>query len=252
MFSIFKKKYPVSPDFSGIQADMHSHLLPGIDDGSPDTEISLELIAGLTDLGYSSFITTPHIISDMYPNTPETILDAKLDLDKAARTENKELNITAAAEYYLDDYFAELLKSSKPLLTLRYNLVLVEFSFVSLPFNYKQLIFDLQLAGYQPVLAHPERYGYLMNQKEVYDDLRSAGCIFQMNLLSLTGYYGKQPQQQAEYLVKNKFITLLGTDLHHHRHLDALRSAGQLQPVINDLLDSGKLMNPVLNVKREA
>lgn len=252
MFSIFKKKYPVAPDFSGIQTDMHSHLLPGIDDGSPDTETSLDLISGLTELGYNSFIATPHIISDMYPNTPETILDAKLDLDKAARNENREINITAAAEYYLDEYFGELLKKEKPLLTLRYNLVLFEFSFVSLPFNYKEQIFNMQLAGYQPVLAHPERYGYLLNQKEVYEELRSAGCIFQLNLLSLTGYYGKQAQQQAEYLVKNKFITLLGTDLHHSRHLEALRRAGQLQPVINELLDSGKLMNPVLNVKREA
>lgn len=246
MFSIFKKKYPASPDFSQLKTDMHSHLLPGIDDGSPDTQVSLELMDGLQELGYQKFITTPHIISDMYPNTPDTIAAAKEQLEAAAKQDQKALPLTAAAEYYLDDHFTSLLQSKQPLLTLQFNLVLVEFSFVSLPMNYKELIFDVQMAGYQPVLAHPERYGYLHGQKSVYNELKTAGCLFQLNLLSIVGYYGKQALEQSQYLLKQKQVDLLGTDLHHHRHLDALRRAGQLQDTINQLLDSGKLINPSL------
>lgn len=246
MFSIFKKKYPATPDFSVLKTDMHSHLLPGIDDGSPDATVSQELIAGLMDLGYQQFITTPHVITGMYPNTPETIGAAKDTLDKAAAQNNKSVPLTAAAEYYLDDSFSAILQRKEPLLTLRFNLVLIEFSFVSLPMNYKELVFDLQMAGYQPVLAHPERYGYLLGQKRTYDELKDAGCLFQLNLLSITGYYGKQAQEQAQYLLKSQKVELLGTDLHHHRHLDALRKAGQLQDTMKQLLDSGKLVNPEL------
>lgn len=245
MFEFFRKKKQVPADFSGISTDMHSHLLPGIDDGSPDSATSMELMKGLTELGFSKFITTPHIMWDLYQNTPDTI-DGALKQLKTDGGNNFDPELKFAAEYFLDDYLDKLLDANTPLLTLKDNLLLFEFSFVSTPYDFKELIFKIQMKGYQPVLAHPERYLYLYNKREVYDELKAAGCLFQLNILSLSNYYGKLSAELANYLVEKKYIDLLGTDLHHQRHLDALRQSGSIMPTINQLLASGKLLNPGL------
>jgi protein-tyrosine phosphatase len=247
MFSIFNKKKRARLDLSGLVADMHSHLLPGIDDGSPDTETSLELINGLQELGYRKFITTPHILWDMYKNDATTIDAAYQELQQAAQQENNAaIPIKAAAEYFLDEHFDELLENNVPLLTLHKNLVLVEFSFVTTPLNFKDKLFNMQMRGYQPVLAHPERYLYFMSDRKWYDELKDAGCLFQLNILSLTGYYGKASLQLAQHLIGKRYINLLGTDCHHFRHLNTLRNAHNIMEPVSSLLDSGQLLNPSL------
>jgi len=243
MFSIFKKRRPSQNfDLSAVRTDMHSHLLPGIDDGSPDVEQSIVLINGLLELGLQNFITTPHIMWDMYKNTNEIVIGK----EKLLKESIGETPLRAAAEYYLDEHVDDLLQNKSPLLTIQGNKVLVEFSFVSMPINWKDSIFNLQLNGYQPILAHPERYIYLARDKGIYDELKSLGCLFQLNLLSLTGYYNKGAMDLAHYLLDKKYINLLGTDLHHTRHLEALQNAGNIMPAINKLLDSGALLNPSL------
>ena len=246
MFSIFKKKQSGSVDLSGIVTDMHSHLLPGIDDGSPDTNYSAMLIKGLQDLGIQRFVTTPHIFWDMYKNTKESINEAQ---EKLRLSFNGSIPVPfkAAAEYYLDDHFGDLLRSNAPLLTIRDNWVLVEFSFVTPPMDLKEQLFAMQIKGYQPVLAHPERYTYLSSSKKTYDDLKDAGCLFQINLLSFTNYYGKPANDLASYLIKKNYVDLLGTDLHHEKHLQALQSSPHLTNTIKQLLDSGRLLNPTIN-----
>ena len=244
MFSIFKKKVYPKTDLSALGCDMHSHLLPGIDDGSPDLETSNKLIEGLVNLGYKKLITTPHIMSDLYPNDASTISAAYQTLQQAPG--KLRLPIHTAAEYFLDDYFDRIVTQNTPLLTLRANWVLVEFSFVTVPVNLKQTLFNLQINGYQPVLAHPERYLYFGDDKKKYEELHDAGCYFQVNLLSLTGYYGRGPQELAEYLVRKKYVDLLGTDLHHSRHLQALQSSFQLNDHVNFLLDTGNILNSTL------
>lgn len=242
----FKKKRGPVVDFSALHADMHSHLLPGIDDGAPDINASSELINGLRDLGFHKLITTPHIMWDMYRNEAKAIRSG-MDQLKASLPANDHLPaLEAAAEYYLDDHFDSLLEEKQPLLTIKDNLVLVEFSFVNPPFNAKQKLFQLQINGYKPVLAHPERYPYLSGNKKTIDELKYAGCIFQVNLLSLSGYYGRIPFDSAHLLLRSGYVELLGTDLHHARHLHALRNSPQLMPVIESLLDSGRLLNPSL------
>ncbi len=243
MFSIFKKKVYPKTDLSALGCDMHSHLLPGIDDGSPDPETSFKLIQGLTDLGYKKLITTPHIMSDLYKNDAETITSAFEMLQVGSKLTS---TLFTAAEYYLDDYFDDLLEENTPLLTLKGKWVLVEFSFVTAPVNLKQTLFNLQINGYQPILAHPERYLYFAEDKKKYDELHEAGCFFQLNLLSLTGYYGRGPLDLAEYLVKKKYVDLLGTDLHHDRHLHALRTAGLLNDQVKFLLVTCSILNPSL------
>jgi tyrosine-protein phosphatase YwqE len=246
MLSIFKKTLPPPPDLSGLVTDMHSHIIPGIDDGSTDVETSIELIRGLTGLGYKKFIATPHILWDIYKNDDSTIRPAYTELQQALKENNMDVSVSFAAEYFLDDHIDDLIEQEIPLLTIKKNWVLTEFSFVSAPLDLKEKLFALQISGYQPIVAHPERYGYFSRDRKVYDDLKEAGYYFQVNLLSLTGYYGKGPQELAEYLVKKKYVDLLGTDLHHLRHLQSLQTNPQLTDIIKELQDSGKLLNASL------
>lgn len=228
-----------------LKTDMHSHLLPGIDDGSPDLDTSLQLIRGMMNLGYTKLITTPHIMWDMYRNTNE-IIAAKLELlRKGLKEESINIEIQAAAEYFLDDYVHGLIKSNQPLLTIKDKMVLVEFSLAYPSHSIKDILFDMQMQGYQPVIAHPERYIYLERSKDFYEELKDIGCLFQLNLLSLTGHYGKAVQELSQYLIKKGYYDLAGTDLHHERHLEALGNP-VLGNLLLKLLDSGKIRNDVL------
>lgn len=246
MISFFKKSPRPAADFSRLSCDMHSHLIPGIDDGSPDMTTSLELIRGLIDLGYKKIITTPHILSDIYPNTPSIIGAGYQDVLAELQRQNISVEFRAAAEYLMDDQFARMLEEDEPLLTLKDKMVLVELSFAVPSINLKELIFEMQIKGYQPVLAHPERYLYFGGNKDWYNQLKEAGCLFQLNLLSLRGYYGKASTELAHYLVKKKYVDLLGTDMHHQRHLETLRSSSQLLDTVNRLVDSGLIRNATL------
>lgn len=241
---LFSKSKPAASkaDFSLLKADMHSHLLPGIDDGSPDIKTSIELVRGMMDLGYSKLITSPHIMWDMYKNTREIILE-KLELLRSAVQEaGLDVEINAAAEYYLDDHVHGLVKNNEPLLTVSKNMVLVEFSMAFPSHSLKDILFDMQMQGYQPIIAHPERYIYLERSKDFYEELKDIGCLFQVNLLSLIGHYGRTQQELAQYLIKKGYYDLAGTDLHHTRHLDALHSR-DLGPQLQKLLDTGKIIN---------
>lgn len=226
MFGLFKKKSAVSVaaeiNYGGIKTDMHSHLLPGIDDGSPDAATSVAYIKAMMKLGYEKFITTPHIYPDLYPNTRETILAAHGVLLQKLKEEQVDVEIIPAAEYFIDDLFADRLKNKEPLLTIHKNWVLVEISFMTPPPDLNNILFDLIVHGYQPVLAHPERYSFYHNQKEIFHRFKDQGCLLQINLLSLSGYYGRGAQEAAQYMLQEKIVDLMGTDLHHQRHLDAM------------------------------
>ena len=242
----FKRKNSVQrPDYGLLGADMHSHLLPGIDDGSPDMETSIMLIKAMKDLGYKKLITTPHILWDMYQNTSAVICEKLEEVRTKLREEQIEMEIHAAAEYFLDDHLTELLERKEPLLSFGNRMVLVEFSMASQPFDLKKNLFEMQIQGYQPVLAHPERYVYLEYNKNFYDELKDAGCLFQMNVLSLTGYYGGAVLNLARYLVKNQYYDLIGTDLHHIGHLTALRNPSQSSS-LTQLFESEKILNRTL------
>lgn len=246
LFGAFKKKSAAaSAGLQGLVNDMHSHLIPGIDDGSPDMETSILLIRGLAALGYRKLITTPHINGDVFPNTPAIIRSGLENVRAELRRQQIDVQLDAAAEYLMNDHFTQALEKGEPFLTLKGNLVLVELSFVVPAINVLELLFQLQMKGYQPVLAHPERYLYFAANKAWYDKLRDAGCLFQLNLLSLIGYYGKESMQLAEYLVKKKQVDLLGTDLHNEKHLHILQSS-ELSRTVGKLLDSGLIRNATL------
>jgi tyrosine-protein phosphatase YwqE len=224
---------------------MHSHLLPGIDDGSPDIETSLQLIRGMSELGFSKLITTPHIMWDMYKNTREIILNKLEELRAAVKAEGLAVEINAAAEYFLDDHVAGLLRNNEPLLAVSGKMVLVEFSLAQPSMSLKDILFEMQMQGYQPIIAHPERYIYLERNKDFYEELKDIGCLFQLNTLSLSNHYGKSVHELAQYLIKKGYYDLVGTDLHNFRHLDALSNPALAQG-LQKLLESGKIINSQL------
>ncbi len=232
----FRKKIKRTPDLSWLSTDMHAHLLPGIDDGARDEAASLELIRGLAELGYKKLVATPHVLWEVYPNTPEIIGEKLVQTRKLVQEAGIDIQLNAAAEYYIDDYFAELLAQKANLLTLHGKLVLTEFSMVTAPFDLQQVFFEVQILGYQPVLAHPERYVYLSRNKEVFEQLRDAGVYFQLNLLSLAGYYGRGVQELAQYLLEQGYYHLAGTDLHSARQLELLQKFAA-SPTIDRLRD---------------
>lgn len=242
----FLKKKPEPAPLAQLGCDMHSHLIPGIDDGSPDMETSIRLIRGLIGLGYSKIITTPHINADIFPNTPDIIRAGEAAVIAELGRQQVSVGFHAAAEYLMDERFSKLLEDGSLLMTLKDNLVLVELSFAVPAINLREILFNVQLRGYLPVLAHPERYLYFGANKKWYEQLRDAGCLFQLNLLSFAGYYGPESRRLAEWLVKKRYIDLLGTDLHHARHLETLGSSGRIRRAVNDLMATGLIRNPDL------
>jgi len=238
MISIFKKapRYTLE-DFSTLAVDMHSHLLPGIDDGAPSMEHSLRLIGELYKLGYHKIITTPHIHSEYYPNTSEIIQQKLQEVRQALQVAQIPVDFHAAAEYYLDEHFESLLRRDEPLLCIHKNYVLVEISFFGSPPKLENYLFDLQMKGYKPILAHPERYAYFGGDLKAYKRFKDLGCLLQVNLLSLAGYYGKNCAETGQKLIKNGLVELLGSDLHHERHLQSLQSALENKSFAKLLLD---------------
>jgi protein-tyrosine phosphatase len=220
MFRFFQKNRVVS--FAGLGIDLHAHWLPGIDDGAKTMDDSLVLIRALADMGYQKLVATPHIMHDMYPNTPERIRQKLAEVQVAVAAAGIPVQLYAAAEYFMDEHFAANLATS-PLLTLNQEgLVLVEMSFFTPPLALPQYLFELQAKGYQPLLAHPERYLFCHDDFAQYERLKAGGCLFQVNLLSLTGYYGPTVKKIAQKLLDKGMVEYLGTDVHHARHTQAL------------------------------
>jgi len=229
MISFFSKKSRITNFQFPIEVDMHSHIIPGIDDGSPDIETSLELIKGLMKLGIKRSIATPHIIGDMYRNSADTIFPALQGLQLAIENEGLDFEVSAAAEYMMDNYFFELLDNKTVLLTVKDNYILTEFSYSSMPSYPEKMSFAILTEGYQPILAHPERYGYYFHDHKQFKRLKELGFHLQLNLLSLTGLYGKETKLAAEYMLKHELYSFVGTDLHHVRHLQALSEPSNLK-----------------------
>ena len=224
MFSIFQKKHFLRYHLDGF-TDIHNHVLPGIDDGAADVEASLELVQSYENLGISNLIATPHVMNDYYPNTTRSINAALQLLEERLKALGKNIKIKAAAEYMMDQSFLELL-DGESLLCLRDNLVLVEMSYFQPPINLNEILFKLQTAQYKPVLAHPERYGFFHSKSlSKYEELKTRGCFFQLNILSIVGHYGKNIQEIAFKLLEKEMIDFLGTDTHQVRHLEKLSIA---------------------------
>ena len=238
-----KKEKDCDPlDFSVLKTDIHSHLIPGIDDGSPNMETTIALIKKMQDLGFEKIITSPHVMSDFYQNSSEIILKGLADIRKELKVLNINMKIDAVAEYYIDYDFEQKIGKEK-FLTFGDNYILVELSFMQAPINLFDIIFKLQLEGYKVVLAHPERYNYYT--MEDYKEFITRGVILQINFLSLIGYYSPQVKKKTESLIDADMVGLVGTDCHNMNHAD-LYIKCQTQKAWHILVNSEKLLNTYL------
>jgi protein-tyrosine phosphatase len=227
VFNWFKKNKTSAPP--ALRVDMHSHLLPGLDDGVATLEEAEEIILNFIQLGYSRIITTPHVMSDAYRNTSHGILAKLEELKNHLHRKSIRISISAAAEYYLDESLLKMIETNEQLLTLGDRYLLFETNFITEPFNLKDFIFLATTRGYKLILAHPERYLYLQNDFARVQDLLDRGVQMQLNISSLTGYYSKPVQQMAFKLIDRKMIHWVGSDCHHLAQTHLMREAQNLR-----------------------
>ncbi len=220
MFSLFKSNPKLSELIPEGTVDIHSHLLPGIDDGAESISQTTQLLEGLQNIGFSKCITTPHTLPEIWDNTAsginETFKNTKQNLEEPFRT----MLHHVASEYMINEAFLHRLQS-EPLLTIKDNIVLIEMSYMNPPLALKDIIFEIHLKGYQPLLAHPERYFFYHQNTKMYKTLKDLDVKFQLNLLSSVGYYGSSVANVADFLLKENYIDFVGSDVHHQKHVAA-------------------------------
>ena len=237
-----KREQELPPaDLSGLRCDIHSHFIPGIDDGAQNLEQSMELLRAMHELGYRKVITTPHSMADGYRNTPEIILGGLEKLRAEVARQGLDMEVDAAAEYYLD-HDLEKKVTDRTVLTFGDKLLLFELPFISEPTILLNVVFAMQTNGYRPVLAHPERYGFWHNDFGKYERLKERGVLFQLNMVALTGAYGPKAKEIAERLIDAGAYELLGSDCHNMNHVEAIRNS-LTRPYLHRLIASGKLLN---------
>lgn len=242
-FSKKKIELELDPlDFSVLKTDIHSHFIPGIDDGSPDMETTISLIKEMQGLGFKKVITTPHVMSDFYKNSSDIILKGLTDIRSELKVQNINMEIEAAAEYYIDYDFEQKIGKEK-FLTFGDNYILVELSFMEAPKNLFDVIFKLQLEGYKAVLAHPERYAFFT--MDDYEELVNRGVLLQINWLSIIGYYSPQIEQKTKDLIAVDMVSFIGSDCHNMHHAELYKKC-QTKKAWHDLNNSSKLLNNTL------
>lgn len=219
MFNFFKKK-PVDKTLF-YKTDVHCHLLPGVDHGSPDIETSLHLLRREQEMGINHIIATSHVTKTTFENTPETLRPAYEKLCAAVKDAGIDIKIDLSAEYRIDDFSMSQFKNDIFLLfPNRY--ILLENAFQQEILGMDELMFDMQLKNISPILAHPERYEYYAHRKQRYTALHDAGVLFQINILSFAGYFGEKAKETAHWLLENDYIDFLGSDMHNEKHADII------------------------------
>lgn len=239
MFQILiKKNFLV--DYLGHFVDIHSHILPGLDDGAKNITDSINIIKGFNEIGITHFITTPHVNENYYPNTYESIHSAHNEVqNKLLHLDLKHIALESSSEYMIDSNFESLL-DQKLISPIRNKFLLVEMPFFQSPINFDQAIFKIAAKGYYPILAHPERYFFLHTNYKKYQDFKTKGVFLQLNLLSLSDYYGKQVTKMAKKLLEDKCIDFAGTDIHNLYQLELLTNIQLSNSTLNRLI-------PILN-----
>ena len=224
-----------------LNVDIHSHLIPGIDDGSQNMEDSLTLLRGMEALGYEKVITTPHIMVDTYRNTPKIIKAGLLSLREAAKAEGIQVEIEAGAEYYLDEGFYDHLNSGE-VMSIQDKYLLFETSYISKPLQIEEMIFEISAAGYIPIMAHPERYRYVTDPKKEYGRFKELGVLLQIDLNSFGGYYGTSAKKNVDFLSKHGMIDFMGSDVHHKKHMAALSDVF-MSDAYSDVFTRNRILN---------
>lgn len=216
IFNLFKSKPTLKDLIPEGFVDIHSHVLPCVDDGAKNIKESVDLIEKMNEMGFAKIIATPHTYPGLYENNKKSILSSYNSIKNKL---DKSINIDFASEYLIDINLINE-KNIKELLCLKDKYLLLELSYLGAPLNLFEIIFQLIHKGYYPIIAHPERYRYLHNDFQNFIKLRRVGCKFQINLLSCIGYYGNDIMKFTDKLLEKNMVDFVGSDIHNKKHVD--------------------------------
>ena len=236
MISLFKNKPKLVDLIPDGYIDIHSHILPNIDDGSKSIQETSSLLEEMALLGINKCIATPHTMTNIWDNSTNFIQETFLNTKSQLPTKLAQMLHRVSSEYMMDESFIERFQNEK-LLAIKDTIVLIEMSYLNPTVDLKNILFQLQMKGYTPLLAHPERYLYYHNSKQDYFRLKELGCLFQLNLLSTVGYYGGSVATIADFLLANNLIDFVGSDIHHDRHVSAFYQSIKIKSQ-NELIDA--------------
>ncbi len=218
MFNFFNKKAASKLFYN---TDIHSHILPGVDHGSRDIATSIELLKDQIGIGISNFIFTSHVTETTFENTPESLKASYDILTKAIKDEGLDIKTAFSAEYRLDEYSLGQFAENK-IVPMPNDFILIENSFQQELLGLDDILFDIQIKGFRPILAHPERYKYYGYRHQRYKQLHDAGILFQTNILSFAGYFGSQAYENAKWLLEQDYIDFLGSDIHNKDYSNSI------------------------------
>ncbi|PCJ80948.1 MAG: hypothetical protein COA49_06475 [Bacteroidetes bacterium] len=244
-------------DLGDLFTDVHSHLVPGVDDGAHDMETAVALIQRLQDLGYKRLVITPHIMSDLYPNTPEILKPKFEELKREVARKLPPIELLLGAEYFLEQNFIDLLSEASnadnvlltfpckdPVTGEKMEMILFEFAFHEAPNEglLAEAIFKMQTSGLTPVLAHCARYPYWNMDRDKLKELHSKGVILSINAATLSGAYGDLAKETALFAIENGWVRMICSDTHAPHHISAVKEL-ERSPILADLMSSGVLLN---------
>ncbi|MBR1792936.1 MAG: hypothetical protein IJ764_04780 [Bacteroidales bacterium] len=250
MFDFLKRNTKVEPIFEALEVDMHNHMIPGVDDGSESMEMSAECIRTMWEVGYRKMYITPHFCFPKYANDEEDIKRRYEELKSYLKSQGVEMDLVGiGGEYRIDDSFAKRVKEPHFLTVGSDKYLLVELSLHSQRMGFENTIYEVQMQDQQVILAHPERYLYIDVNSSKFEKLKDQGVLFQCNVLSLSGFYGKEAQSRAMKFIERGWVELLGTDTHNLVYAKALRDATQNRTV-RKVLEHHEFMNKELVDKK--
>ncbi|MCR4659553.1 MAG: hypothetical protein K5650_04570 [Bacteroidales bacterium] len=231
LLNLFNKKNKPNPIFDVLGVDMHSHLLPGVDDGSKALDESINCLRALAQLGFSRTIITPHFQYPRFQNKEYDIERRYSEFCTQVKQAGVGIELAGiAGEYRIDTGFQARLDNPQ-FLKVGGRYVLVELSLHHQLMGVDEMLFDMQMKGYDVILAHPERYPYITLSSDRYERMKDAGILFQCNILSLSGFYGPDARQKAITLVDRGWSEFLGTDTHNEIYIKAMIEASHNRTV---------------------
>ncbi|NKI27126.1 histidinol phosphatase [Arenibacter sp. 6A1] len=238
MFHFFSKKTFLA-DYLGGFTDIHNHIIPGIDDGAKTVADAVALIKGFSEIGVQKFIATPHIMDNYYPNNSDTITNALSSLTKELTQQGMtHISIDAAAEHMIDANFEVILENNQ-VMPMKNRYMLIEMSYLQPSINFDQAVQKITEHRYFPILAHPERYAFFPINSPKLKSYKNNGIALQLNLLSLSEYYGIEVQKKAHKLLSEGLLDFAGSDVHNQKQLNSLKemritnkTAKLLMPII--------------------
>ena len=235
----FRNKLP--KDLFEGASDVHSHLLPGVDDGFSTMEKSIYALKKLEEHGIKKMTLTPHFMKD-YPDNDRATITAKFEIYKAEASKVCGIELHLAAEYMLDARFLEHFKQGLLTLDKDGTHVLCETSYLMYEHGISDMLYEIMCAEYQPVIAHPERYEYA--NKNVYFKWIDKRYKFQLNILSLAGAYGSTAVAKSHYLLKEGLYDYVGSDMHrlsnYERFLPEIRLSNKNIERLEQLIENNK------------